>query len=301
MTFSDFVKKDCSLSNEGIGLEIGPLFRPIIEKTNYNVSYADHMTTEGLKEKYRYDPRVDIERICNVDFDLSKFTLPELISKHSLDYVVAAHVIEHIPDVVSWLQTLAVLLKDTGSLFLSIPDKRFCFDFSRKLTTAEDLIFSYNEKRQKPTQAQVRDHFENLQHISCFLSWSIPWVYSLRSPKSYYTPAEVKQAVIYSQSNYSDVHCWTWTSSSFLLIMQTLTQHDLVQFYINKFIETQPNSLEFYVELKKGPEAKVNQDKLLSYFRAKNNLNWSNAEKLPEYAFVKSLGQKLQSVFFDKK
>ncbi len=47
------------------------------------------------------------------------------------DLLVASHVIEHVPDLITWLREIASVLKPTGQARLAIPDRRYTFDLLR--------------------------------------------------------------------------------------------------------------------------------------------------------------------------
>lgn len=49
------------------GLEIGPLFRPVVTKSEGNVIYVDNADTESIRNKYRNDSSVDVASIVEID------------------------------------------------------------------------------------------------------------------------------------------------------------------------------------------------------------------------------------------
>ena len=62
-----------------VGIEIGPLDRPIIAKQDGEVIYVDHADTASLRNKYKDDPNVDDATIVNVDAVWGAQTLQEAI------------------------------------------------------------------------------------------------------------------------------------------------------------------------------------------------------------------------------
>ena len=99
------------------GLEVGPLTSPIVTKQLGDIYYLDHLSTKLLKAKYK-DDVIDEEEIVEVDYVL-KNSLSSTLKGQKFDYVVASHVIEHIPDFTKWLQEIAGVLKDGGVLSFS--------------------------------------------------------------------------------------------------------------------------------------------------------------------------------------
>src|SRR4051794_725388 len=132
--------------SRGHGLEVGPLHRSIVHREEGDVSYVDVLDRDGLVEHYRNDPHVPAEAIPEIDFHLIQddgrtLSLVEAAKPGApFDWVMASHVIEHVPDVIGWLDELAELVVDDGKLVLVVPDKRYCFDVHRPPTTVGQMI-----------------------------------------------------------------------------------------------------------------------------------------------------------------
>lgn len=62
------------------------------------------------------------------------------------DWIIASHVIERVPDLISYLQQCEALLKSDGILSLVIPDKRYCFDYFSSSSSTENMLDAYAEK-----------------------------------------------------------------------------------------------------------------------------------------------------------
>src|ERR1700722_3107279 len=126
------------------GLEIGPLTAPRVRKSEGDVLYVDHMDAEGLRRKYADDPVLQgtLDHIVEIDYVMGDGRgIPEVVGDHApFDYVVAAHLIEHIPDPITWLMDIAAVLRPGGILSLVVPDKRFTFDINRQTTEIGDLV-----------------------------------------------------------------------------------------------------------------------------------------------------------------
>jgi SAM-dependent methyltransferase len=120
-----------------VGLEIGPLSHPIVTKAESNgrIFYVDSAPANELRAKYRNDTYVKADAIVETDYLWGKQTLPELVEVKSFDYVLASHVIEHVPNLIGWLREVATVLRDDGVLSLAVPDKRYTFDLKRELTS----------------------------------------------------------------------------------------------------------------------------------------------------------------------
>ena len=145
------------------GLEIGPLATPRVRKEEGPVRYVDHASAAELHEKYATDQgmRDRLDEIVDVDYVLGESTnLSEAVASDApFDYVIASHVIEHIPDTIGWLDDLTRVLRPGGILSLVIPDKRYCFDINRSLTEVSDLVDANLRGLRQPSFRQAYDFY----------------------------------------------------------------------------------------------------------------------------------------------
>lgn len=241
------------LDPKGLGLEIGPSHNPIApKKAGYNVHILDHLDAEGLRKKYapHTSQGVNLDNIEEVDFVWSGQPLTELIGRTSCyDWIIASHVIEHIPDVISFLQQCEELLKPEGRISLVIPDKRYCFDYYGQISTTGDFLDAYHEKKTRPSPGQVFDHFANVVVRSGAITWGI----HSQEPLSLLHTFEQAQELwnrTRSTDEYIDVHCWRFVLESFGLLVDDLRRLGLIRMFIIREYETV--GFEFYATLAKG-------------------------------------------------
>lgn len=244
------VVKKIDLKN-GVGLELGPLTSPVVSKSDGNIFYLDHMSQADLKKKYKNEP-VDLDKIVPVDYVL-KGTLKETVGKKKFDYVIASHVIEHIPDTISWLKEISEILKPGGVLSLVVPDKRFTFDFDRRLTDPSEVIGAYIDKLKKPTSAMMYDFaIHCADDIDTASVWRDEDYYYKLPPKRRWGHEEAVDMCVRNQKGtYVDCHCHVYTPTSFVEIIRQLTENNLIDFEVCSFLETQEYELEFFISLKK--------------------------------------------------
>ena len=238
-----------------IGVELGPLNKPLILREDGEVLYADHRSTEDLRRKYAEHVTVvgaAASPIVEVDLVLENQTLPEALGPRApVDYVVASHVMEHLADPVDWLAEIAGVLRDGGVLFLVVPDKRFTFDFYRTPSTTGELVASHLTRAKVGTPAQV------FEHVARAAAVDVPAVWSGRGR----TPApmfgdQLASALTHARGvaeagYYFDVHCTVYTPVSFLAVFRDLIALGLIPFEIAEIAPTPRNRLEFYVTLRK--------------------------------------------------
>ena len=110
------------------------------------VETVDHATADQLRQKYKNDSSVDISKIEEVDYVSGGGSISKAIGKTDFyDYILASHVIEHLPDLIGFLKDCESLLKRDGVLVLAVPDKRYCFDILQPLTGTGDLLQAHLE------------------------------------------------------------------------------------------------------------------------------------------------------------
>jgi SAM-dependent methyltransferase len=239
--------------DEQDGLEIGPLASPLIsrQESKGRISYVDFSPAEASKQKYKDDPHVDIEQIVEPDYLWGDRSLPELVSGKLFDYVVASHVIEHVPDMIGWLQEAAAVLRDGGLLSLAIPDKRFTFDHMREAITPGMLVEAHLLGRRRPSPSAIFDHATLFSPIDSYQAWrqEIPQEIpeAIRHAKDAYTLAECSMA----SDIYHDVHVNIVTPTSFLLLLEVIARVELLDFQIIEFRDTCRNAFEFFVILER--------------------------------------------------
>jgi SAM-dependent methyltransferase len=252
------------LDRKGLGLEIGPSHNPIApKKKGFNVHILDHATAEQLREKYKGHEiyGVKLENIEEVDFVWRGESLPELIGKTGCyDWIIASHVIEHIPDVISFLQQCEMLLKPKGILSLVIPDKRYCFDYFSSSSSSGNLLDAYSEKRLKPSPGQIFDHFVDASKRKGNIAWSSDGKDG--ADELLHTFAEAQAQWIRSAAaiDYIDVHCWRFTPASFRLLISDMLNLGLIGLDIKSEFNTA--GCEFYVSLGKMPGPSLKTDRL---------------------------------------
>jgi SAM-dependent methyltransferase len=233
----------------GQGLEIGPLSRPLVMKSLHSVKYVDQCSTEELIEKY---PTTDehISGIYDVDLIWNEKTILEINSGGKVDYIVASHVIEHVPNPVGWLAEVHEALTENGFLYLVIPDKRFTFDAFRSVTSIQEIREAAQDSRRKPGWRSIIDHFINVRQIDTWQTWDN--YESINEAEPHHNLADLKHALDeYEKGKYVDIHVTVFTPWSFFEFMRIAQDEFQLNFKLIDFLTTQDHDLEFYVVLQK--------------------------------------------------
>ena len=245
----------------GYGLEIGPSYNPIVPKRlGFRVDVLDHATQDGLQKKYRNEPGIDVDNIEPVDFVSDGRRMRDVIGQVGLyDFIVSSHSIEHMPDVIGFLQECEALLKPDGVIVLAVPDKRRCFDRYRPVSTLGQVVQAHLEGRTKHTYQSLFDHSANFCTIDGRSGWSKS---DTAKPTLRNT---VHQAAKFAESAlgdaYVDSHGWQFTPSSFRLMMQDLADIGRISFREQSFHGT--DIFEFFVVLSRRGGARFDRAEML--------------------------------------
>jgi SAM-dependent methyltransferase len=151
------------------GLEIGPRHAPLVARTEGPVKYVDYTDTQSLRAA-QFDPSIDVDKIVDVDIVWGERRLREAAGGE-VDYVVASHVIEHVPDLIGWLHELREVLKPGGVLGLAVPDRRFTFDVLRRETDLAEVVEAYLTQSRRPSIRQVFDAASASAEVDVGAAW----------------------------------------------------------------------------------------------------------------------------------
>jgi hypothetical protein len=243
------------INTSGKGLEIGPSHNPIAPKSSgYQVEIIDHLSAEGLREKYK-DHNLLLEKIEEVDYVWSGEKLSVLVGKsNQYDWIIASHVIEHVPDLISFFQECEkLLISNDGVLALVVPDMRYCFDCLSPLTTVGELLDAYESKRSRPTPGQIFNHYSRAVLRNGAIAWSEGDYGDISFAHNFSEAAKAyKKAANFPE--YIDTHCWRFTPESFELILNDLNDLEIINLTVKSFYDTA--GCEFHINLKVSNKSK---------------------------------------------
>jgi predicted SAM-dependent methyltransferase len=239
------------LDRKGLGLEIGPSIDPAAPKADgYNVHIVDHLSQEELVAKYE-GHGVQVENIEPVDFIWRGGSLREAVDNGlRYDWIIASHVIEHLPDLIRFLRDCQDILKPGGVLSLAIPDKRFCFDLLRFPTSTGDLVQAFLEQRVRHTSGQIFDAFAFATKLDGALSWRedshgrLKWMHG-----DGFGGLALEKSL--GSTEYVDLHGWVFTPNSFRLALHDLNLLGYVT--LDEWSFTPTIGCEFFVAFRNQP------------------------------------------------
>jgi SAM-dependent methyltransferase len=232
------------------GIEVGPLDRPMVSKNEAEIYYVDYASAEELT-KTLSDPNVNIDEIVDVDFIWKDKPLADLLGhKVPVDYIIASHVVEHVPDLIGWLKEMHDALKDGGALILIVPDKRYTFDFHRRPSAFEEIRLAYAERRRRPGLRCIMDHIANVVKLDGDSIWD--GRASTDDAPFHHDPSYLAIAAErYAAGHYIDTHCWVFTPWSFLDVLGRIDAKVGLGFDLQRFETTAASENEFCVQLRR--------------------------------------------------
>jgi SAM-dependent methyltransferase len=232
------------------GVEIGPLAWPLVLKSEGEVTYVDFTDAESLRDKHRERGLVPLQQIVDVDAIWGASTLQQAIGAgKKVDYVIASHVIEHVPDLPSWLGELSEVLNETGEIRLAVPDKRFTFDYLRRETDLVDILASYSIRARVPLPQHVFDFALNYREVDRVAAWNGP-LDPETLPRRYSLEDANRMVEECKRGEYVDIHCWVFTPRSFAELFVELAQADLIHVECTQFFDTARDEYEFFIGLR---------------------------------------------------
>jgi hypothetical protein len=272
------------------GLELGPLNRPRIRPEAGDVRYVDCFSTQELRDTYSANSatRDVLEEIVDVHYVVRREqSVSEVAGRDApFDYVLASHVIEHVANPIGWLRDLQSILGDGGVLSLVVPDRRFCFDVNRANTRSQDWIDWYLRDLRSPGPGQIFDFFAHVTTIDGTVDTTGLWAGTAdyagvrRTDVADPDRSAFDVCKQYLESGkHIDVHVGTYTPAVLLDLLELTFKLGLIDFEIAEFVSTAPNTLEFFLTLRKLPPGNGHAA-LRSVTRAREILSCSPAPAL---------------------
>jgi hypothetical protein len=233
------------------GLEIGPLDKPLVTRAEGMIKYMDYMSREELIA--RHADTCDPARIVSIDYINSPHSDISSQIEEKFDYIVACHVIEHIPNMIAWLQDLHKILKAGGYLFLAIPDKRYTFDIARPTTSLPHFLNDYHRNVKTADFAHVFEHIYLKRNVEAKDVWNNRTGDRINVKLFMAEDAYSRALKEMEFGKYPDVHCHVFISREFLSIINTLIEMELIHYTVHKFEHVTKPFNKFFLILKRNP------------------------------------------------
>lgn len=137
-----------------------------------------------------------------------------------------------------------------------LPDKRFCFDYFRPLSTTGDFLRAFIEGARQPSPWQI---FEQKSLGAAFWVNQSQFVFGRKmsdDPAAVHPTgnlefefSELMRRLTSDSEHYEDTHCWTFTPSSFELILNDINQVCLTKLKVDEIKSFEEG--EFVAHLRK--------------------------------------------------
>jgi predicted SAM-dependent methyltransferase len=234
------------------GIEIGPRDSPLILKSAAPVLYADYADAATIRANLH---SVKHDRACVVDVDIvTGGRSLAAVAPARVDYVIASHVAEHVPDLLGWLFDVHAVLKGDGTLGLAIPDRRFTFDRFRRESTIAEAVEAYLLQATRPSLRQVFDSAWPAVEIGVDQAWRNAIVESASAENRLNRLKLALELVkrLKKSGAYNDAHCWVFTPASFLDLLDQAARMDLLPYTLQVFHPTELHGYEFFAVLRRA-------------------------------------------------
>lgn len=242
------------LNVAGLGLEVAPYFNPLVLKKEYNVDYADYVSTEELRAKAALNPGAKNSEVPAIDYVWipGKPLRSCIPNRKCYDYAVASHVVEHVPNVIGWLNDILVVMKNGATLALCVPDKRYSMDHYRRETTLGQLIGAWIEDRAIPTPSQVFDFLSQTYYDLGKRPAPYELGIDFEKVERHYSDLKALEYAFWTHNEkaYLDTHCTVWNPENFQKLFARLIEMKIMNVSMSEPVESAARG-EFIVHLTK--------------------------------------------------
>lgn len=238
-------------------LEIGAFDRPTYDPAKYNIDFLDYRTTEELRNLAKRSLGRNCDDVVAVDYvATSNFISREVEGVY--DLIIGNHLIEHIPNLLAWLIDLRKIIVPGGKIFLSVPDRRYTFDYLRRETSFLDTLRAYYEGTEKPTFWAILDaRYYEKPELQGVEGWHPEVVQERIEKRRYDWAGAVALAKIEASKPYVDVHCSVFTKQSFETLFSDMLDAGVAPFVIESIEEVERGNIEFHVILARNEDFQV--------------------------------------------
>lgn len=187
----------------GAGLEVGAGNRPFPVPPGVRVFYGDIRDRAALQGFFDGEAVMEGKTI-----DAQTFAG---IADSSLDFIICAHVIEHLRDPVGSIVSALRVIRPGGVHILAVPDLRFTFDRRRPETTVAHLLGDYVDGGAGTSRQAYEEH---LRYVHPELTGE------------HYAEAEIERQAEENVKRWQDfdIHFHAWTRRGFEALLERVAE-----------------------------------------------------------------------------
>jgi len=224
------------VNKEKPGVEIGPSHAPVApRRAGYKVHIIDHMNREALKQKYT-GHGVNLDNIEEVDYIWNGQSYAALTGKKK--YYSWA--------MIGFINQCEDILTDDGVLSLVVPDIRYHFDYFRPITGISKVIDAYYNKHIIHSAGTAAEYLMNVSTRGGQIGWDETTRKEFALLHSVSDAVDNMQRII-KNKEYIDFHSWSFTPTSFRLMMRDLCDLGFISLKESCYYPT--TGCEFYITL----------------------------------------------------
>ena len=188
----------------GDGVEVGAGNRPFPVPECARVIYGDIRDQAAVEQYFK---STDVR--SGLAIDAQTFAS---CADNSLDFVISAHVIEHLRDPIGSIVNAIRVLRPGGVHLLAVPDLRFTFDRRRPETTVEHVLQDYRDGGVGTCRQAYEEH---LRYVHPELTGE------------HYPEAEIQWQASESMRRWPefDVHFHAWTRTGFEALLAAAARY----------------------------------------------------------------------------
>jgi SAM-dependent methyltransferase len=175
----------------GEGLEVGGGASPFPLPPGARAAYGD---VRGIEDLQRYFDEPGVVRSLEVDAQTFAG-----IKRETQDFLIAAHVIEHLFDPIGSIVQAIRVLKPGGVFILAVPDKRLTFDVDRPET---DLAHVLADRLDGGAGTRLQAYREHYTYVHPRFQAAL-------------TPTELEELLAGLGEPWPDIHVHCWTRDGF--------------------------------------------------------------------------------------
>jgi len=225
-------------------LEIGPGVNPSLK--GKNISYFDVRQGDEFYEYARKKGISDPSALPTITYYSPDGSLKGIHKQ--FDLIFSSHCIEHSFDIINHINEVYDLLSQDGVYCLVVPDRRFTFDYFKKLTTVTDVLYRHS--------LNIPFHSLKIYLDVVYETHNDPIRHWRGDHGSYKVTKEVLQrqlAAFISQSGRDPgLHAWTFTDDSFRDLFSTLYALGIVKLCPHRVFNVVTNANSFCAIMKKN-------------------------------------------------
>lgn len=188
----------------GRGIEVGAGDRPVPLPHGVQCFYGDVRDSEALETYFGAGSGAKSPLPTFLDAQ----TLAG-VADGSVDFVISAHVIEHLPDALGAFRNAVRVLKPGGIFMLIVPDMRYTFDHLRPITPLAHLIADAEDGGRSTLLEAYREHGR----------------YILPTFGSTMSEEEIERRAQAMHAERADTHFHTWDTGSLFELIHHESRH----------------------------------------------------------------------------